>query len=524
METKRNKKNNIFFRTIIVIAIVIILNLIFSNFYWHFDLTENHIYTLSPVTKKILKNLDDIITVKVYFSKDLPTNLALVKTEVRDLLRDFNNYSGGKIKVDFEDPGENTDLAQKVRMLGIPKLQFNTISNDKYSVTAGYLGMALFFEDQKDVLPVVQSVDNLEYDLVRGIKHLQKGQKNKIYFVNGHEEIDADQGLKLLKDNLKKEYNLSNINLTSIDRVPEDAQTLIIAGPQKDFSEDELYVLDQFLMRGGSLLLADEGVKLGDNLSAQVSKEDNLYSLIDSYGIKIQHNLVLDASNSMAPFSSGFITFNVPYPFWPKVIQSGFNSDNVMVNKLESLVLPWSSALDLHNSDDNTQIIPLVMSSSKSWLQDKDYNLDPNAKYDFNTLKLGSHPMAAFISGQIDSYFKDKDKSKIKGFQADSFRDSTAAARIIVVGDSDFMKDSFLRAHPENLLFAQNILDGLSQDSDLISIRSRGVTNRPLKELGISQKNFWKYFNIFAMAVLVIVYGVVRSFLRKKNNFEDKLI
>ena len=506
-----------------IIAILVVLNLIFSNFYWHLDLTENKVYSLSPVTKDILKNLDDLITVKVYFSKDLPVNLSLVKTEVNDLLSNFNGYAGGNIKIEYKDPADNEEILQEVNMLGIPKLQFNTVSKDEYIIKEGYLGLALFFEDNKEVLPVVQSLDNLEYELVRMIKHLQKGVKDKIYFISGHQESDLEINLQSLKKILEEQYEISSFDLVQADNIPIDINTLIIAGPREDFSDKELYLVDQFLMRGGSLLVLDEGVKLGENLEATDTEQSKLFSLIDHYGIKINNNLVLDSSRAMAPFSSGFITFSVPYSLWPKIDQNGFNTENVMVSKLESLVLPWVSSLDLQDSDEDTQIISLVSTSPKSWLQIENYNLDPNAQYNLNTLNLEKHVLAGFVSGQIDSYFKDKEKPVLEN-GGDSFIDSTNEARVIVVGDSDFIEDSFLKSNPGNLIFAQNIIDGLSQDSDLINIRSRGMTNRPLEEMNDSQKVFWKYFNIFAAAIIVIIYGVLRFFLRKKNNFEDNLL
>lgn len=521
-----NKKlfqKNLVFRTIMVIAILIVLNLIFSNFYWHLDLTEDKVYSLSSVSKGILENLNDIITIKVYFSQDLPVNLSLVKTEVDDLLSDFNGYSGGKVKVEFKDPDANEDTLSEVNMLGIPKLQFNTVSEDEYSITEGYLGMAVFFEDQKEVLPVVQSLNNLEYELIRIIKQLEKGSKDQVAFISGHGEIDLESSLNYVQEVLEEQYIVSTVDLNGVFEIAEDIDTLVIAGPTQDFTDKDLYLIDQFIMRGGSLLVLDDGVVLGDNLIAQKNEQPQLFDFLNHYGIKINNDLVLDSSRAVAPFSSGFITFSIPYPLWPKVTQNGFNSDNVMVNKLESLVLAWTSSLSLDNSDDDTHITPLVRSSSQSWIQTEgNYNLDPNAQYSLDALHLEQSVLAGFISGQIDSYFKDKERPVLE-FNDNAFRDSTSEARIIVVGDSNFIEDSFLRSNPENMLFIQNIVDGLSQDSDLINIRSRGVTDRPLVNLKESQKNFWKYFNIFAVAGIVIIYGVLRFIFRKKNHLEDHL-
>jgi ABC-2 type transport system permease protein len=516
---KKLQKNNLVFRTIMIIAIVLVLNLIFSNFYWHLDLTQNKIYSLSPVTKNILKNLDDNITIKVYFSKDLPVYLSLVKTQVNDLLNDFSGYAQGNIKIEFKDPSANKD---EVAMLGIPKLQFNTVSKDEYSITEGYLGLALFFEDQKEVLPVVQNLNNLEYELVRLIKQLAKGTKDKLAFVSGQGEISLNTSLQSLNKILEDQYMVSSLDLSEVQNIPVDINTLIIVGPEKDFTDQSLYLIDQFLMRGGSLLVLNEGVKLGENLVAQVAEQAKLFDFLNHYGIKINQDLVLDSSRAMAPFSSGFISFSVPYYMWPKITETGFNKDNVMVSKLDSLVLAWSSSLNLASSDEDTQIIPLVSSSPKSWIQKENYNLDPNIQYNPASLNLNSSILAGFVSGQIDSYFKDKERPVLEN--NDSFLDSTREARIIVVGDSNFIQDSFLRSYPENIIFTQNIIDGLTQDSDLINIRSRGATNRPLKELDDSQKVFWKYFNIFASSILVVIYGVLRFFLRKKNNFRDNLL
>lgn len=521
MGNRKDTRNNIIFRTIMIIGIVVVLNLILSNFYWHIDLTEDNIYSLSPVTKRILRELDDIITIKVYFSKELPTHLALVKSEVRDLLNDFSNYSGGKIRIDFKDPEGDDEIVNEVAMLRIPKLQFSTVSSDEYTITDGYLGMALFFEDKREVLPVIQNTNNLEYELIRSIKHLQKGEKHKIYFAKGHGETDLDTQLRFVKEKLEEQYQVSSFDITSAINIPDYIDTLVIVGPKHDFNDKELYIIDQLVMQGRGLLVLSEGVKIGEQLQASVLN-NQLNDLLDHYGIKLNNNLVLDQSRAMAPFSSGFITFSVPYPFWPKIVANGFNSDNVMVSKLESLVLPWTSSLTLQDSSEGREIISLVMSGTKSWLQNDNFNLDPNVRYDFDTIAMKEHTLSGFISGDLNSYFTEKQKPELDDMG--SFIRSTNNGRVIVVGNSKFIEDVFLRTYPGNLLFAQNIIDGLTQDSDLINIRSRGVTDRPIKELSDSQKNFWKYFNIFAMAIIVILYGIIRSILRRKSHFEDKLV
>jgi ABC-type uncharacterized transport system involved in gliding motility auxiliary subunit len=229
---------------------------------------------------------------------------------------------------------------------------------------------------------------------------------------------------------------------------------------------------------------------------------------LENYGIKLNHDLVLDVSSAMASFTQGFITFSTNYPFWPKILKQGFDQDNVSVAKLESIVLPWVSSLEVIEeiiSENNVSY--LVRTTPKAWVQADNFSLNPQQMF-VPTRNTGQRNLAVSISGRFNSAYGDG---------------STDTGRLIVVGDSDFMTDGFVQRNPDNLIFFQNLVDSLSLDEDLINIRSKGITDRPIKELSNIAKAGIRYSNIFGLTLVVVAFGLIRYFIRRRSKFVDEL-
>jgi len=162
--------------------------------------------------------------------------------------------------------------------------------------------------------------------------------------------------------------------------------------------------------------------------------------------------------------------------------------------------------IDEKISDEN-KISYLVKSTYESWIQDGKANLDPQQQF-VPTGDQGEKNLAVSVFGKFRSAYGDQE---------------TDSGRLIVVGDSDFMTDGFLRQSADNLTFFQNIVDSLSLDEDLINIRSKGVTSRPIKKMDSTMIALIRYFNIFGMTILVVIFGMLRYFLRRRGKFADDL-
>ena len=499
-----NKINSITL-IIIVIGILIMVNFFSSNIFYRFDLTQNKDYSISKVSKKVVANLKDIVNIKVYFSASLPPQYINLRQEVADILDEYANYSGSKVKVEFIDPGGDETVKRDLYLAGIPELQFNVLEKDKYQVVNGYLGLVIKYGEKTQALPVIENTRDFEYQVTSAIKKITNDQIANIGFWQGNGATAATAN-SAAYNKLGEIYNVSVVDFTVEKTIPDNLDALIIIGPKENFKDEELKPIDGFLMRGGSLVILADGVTVGQGLSAS-QNNTGLNKILASYGVKLNNNLVLDINNGLASFSQGFVSFSTNYPYWPKVVKSGFDQNNVAVARLESLVLPWASSIDLDsNKTKDLKISFLAESSDRAMAVADNFQLSPQAE-----IKNGIRQkfnLAVAATGKFNSVFN---------------QPSAGSGHLVLVGDSDFISDNFLRNYPDNLVFFQNVVDSLALGDDLIAIRSKGITERPLKEITESVKAGIRYANIFGLTVIVILFGLARYFLRRRTRIEDEI-
>ncbi|MDO8592183.1 MAG: GldG family protein [bacterium] len=490
----------------IVIGIIATLNFFSYNISYRFDLTQNQDYTLSAASKKTAANLKDVVSIKAYFSSGLPAQYLNLRQEVGDLLDEYVNYSGGKIKVEFVDPKDDQATAQELRAAGIPQLQFNTLEKDKYQVVNGYLGLVIKYGEKSQAIPVIQGTSDFEYLLTSAIKKVTNDEAANIGFWQGNGAADAVKDTGAAYKKLGEIYNVSSVNYAAEKSIPEYLDTLIIVGPKEKFGASELKALDGFLARGGSLVILADGVAVGQGLEAK--KNDlGFNTIFEAYGVKFNNNLVLDVNNGLASFSQGFVTFTTSYPYWPKVVKSGFDQNNLAVARLESLVLPWASSFDVdQNKTKGLAVSFLARTTDRALAVADNFQLSPQASGSAAGVR-GRFNLAVAISGKFSSALNSPDAKD---------------GHLVLVGDGDFLSDSFLMNYPDNLVFFQNVVDSLSLGDDLIAIRSKGVTERPLMEIGDSVKNAVRYGNIFGLTAIVVLFGLARYYMRRGGGREDE--
>jgi ABC-2 type transport system permease protein len=513
---------------LIIIAVLVLINLISANHFARLDLTAEKQYTVSPVTKETLKKLDDLLTIKVYFSQQLPPNLAQTAQYVKDILGEYKAFSS-KVNIELIDPAKDETTASELQSLGIPELQMQIMEKDEFKVQKGYFGLALFYADKKEVIPVVQDVQNLEYELTSAVKRLTSTELKKVGFLSGHDEhgiYENPYGAQSqatandytsIKKSLDKNYTVTPIDVSSGQKI-ENIDTLIIAGPKKALSERELYEIDQFIMRGGKVIFLLDEVTVGEGLQA-TANQTGLETLLANYGIKANTDLVIDVSNETVGFTSGYMQFMLPYPFWPKLIKDNLDKDNAIMNKLQTLTLPWVSSLSTSDKAGIAFTILATTTNSAATVS-APFNLDPQQQ--FSPTDRRKIPMIVLAKAKFASAYAGKDapafESKDKTADTDKKIDQAdQESQIVVVADSDFINDNSLQRFPDNAVFFLNAVDYVTMGSDLISIRAKTLTDRPIKSLDDEGKMITKGINIILIPLIVIIIGVVRFYRRKKN-------
>ncbi len=519
VNSKKIKKSDLGVTLLLIIGILGVVSFFSYQFFYRWDLTENKIFSISDVSKNAARNLDDIVNIKAYFSSNIPNQVLYLRQEVKDLLEEYQNYSNGKIHVEFIDPQSDEETQRELAAIGIPQLTFEVYEQDKRQLVNGYMGIAVSYGGKTEVIPAIKrNTSDLEYQITTAIKKVTVGEIATIGYLSSQNTLDLNNQLQIARQQLEEIYDVREIRFNSENpEVPQDIDTLLIVGPKDKFTEEDLKAINDFLKRGGALLLALDGVKIGDGLLA-TKNETDINTLLTKYGLRINQDLVADLRSGTASFSQGFISFSTNYPFWPAVRNDqyygdGFNRENNAVANLEQVIFPWVSSVDiLPDKLKAESAVVLAHSTDKAWHLTDNFNVAPQQAM---TPKKDQQQFdfVVFYNGEL------KDAYPQEGNEAESFN-----SRIILVGDSDFVKNDFVRNNPDNLTLFQNLVDLLSFDSDLINIRSKAATTRPIKDgLTDKEKAIIRYLNVFGLTVIVVFYGIIRYFLRRRSRFVDDL-
>lgn len=519
-------RTRLFIQAAIVIAVLVFINLVSLKIFARADLTSNKAYSVSESTRKILKGLDDVVNIKVYFSKKLPPYMTALTRQVRDMLDEYRAYAGGSIVVDVQDPADDPETEQRVRTLGIPQVQLNVITRDKTEVMPGYLGIAILYGDKKEVLPVVQNTTNLEYDLTSAILKVTRTDEKTVGFIAGGGPASSEAYGAVMKS-LEQEYQVTPVVVSDGKPVPPEVATLVVAGPEGARAWDR-YAIDQFVMRGGQVLFLVNRIGIREGTLEGARVDTGLDSLLAHYGAEVKPDLVVDRSCGTASFSAGFFSFTVPYHLWPLVGPGGFDQASPITNQLERAVLPWTSSIDLRPGDAAVEAAVLAKSSSESWSESR-LDLDPQRAFRPPSEDAKSpRNLAVLLKGRFTSYFKDRPVPAATAPRSTVATPETPAGepapvakmdvspetQMIVVGNSRFIEDGFLGQYPENRTFFLNSVDWLTYGGDLIGIRSRAVSARPLREIGEKSKATVRLASTLGVPLLVIAYGLVRRHAR----------
>ena len=521
---------------LVVFGIIVLINFLSSRRFVRADLTAEKRYTISQSTKKVLKRLDDIVTIDAYFSRQ-PARVAQIRQSVRDMLEEYRAFSKN-LQINFIDPAaEDEAQKQKLRFMGIPEVQVNVIEKDKAEVANVYMGIAILYADKKEVLPVVQTTANLEYDLTSAILKVTSKEVKTIGFLTGHDEIDVfDQAFGPLRQELSKQYDVRKVPIDAGKAIDADVATLVIAGPKKELTEREKYEIDQFIMRGGRVcFLIDPVLIQYEGLNVNPLKT-GLNNLLEHYGVKLNDNLVLDVSMGQLVYSQGFMTVTTGYAYFVKVLKEyryrtgetsdGLSQDSIITNQLESLTLHWASSLELlPQGDPSVETIVLAKTSRGGWTAQSPYNISPtDRQFQPPASVQQAHTVAVSLSGVFKSFYAGKTIPPVESSESDeavtakpaeeerTTKTDSEATQIVVVGNSQFLQQS----QRDGQLFFLNTVDWLTLGEELINIRSHGATNRPLKEISESEKFFLKFISIAGVPILVVAFGLVRFFLRRR--------
>jgi gliding-associated putative ABC transporter substrate-binding component GldG len=518
----KNLKSQTLMRIGIIAGILILLNIVSVRLFGRLDLTKNNLFTLSDASKNLVKSLDDRLTVKAYFTEELPAPYNNVRRSVLDQLNEYKAYAKGNLQFEFIDPsGEKGE--QEAQQQGIQPVQVQVINDDKMELKRGYMGMVLLYEDKKEVIPVIQNTSTLEYDLSITMKRLTQKSQRKIAFLSGQGEATLQQELRRVQEILSKQYDVQTADASSGQQISNDFAVLIVASPKQEFKEVTKYQIDQYIMRGGKVAFLLN--KVDGDLQQRFGRtiELKLEDLLENYGLRINPDLIRDgkcAPISIVQQQGGFqFQSQVQFPYIP--IIGDFSRDNMITKNLQSVVLGFVSSIDttaLASKGVRGEI--LARSSKQSGRQNQVFMFDPMQQWTKEMFTESEIPVAAVLNGKFNSFYATKPIPSDTGASATPIMGPTINqspdTRIILVGDGDFMKDQFARGS-DNMTFFANIVDYLVDDAGLISIRSKDVSMPPLEQVSDGSKKMYKWGTMLLPPIAVMLFGLFRWKMRQSR-------
>ena len=504
MKTLMKKNEMLLYSAVGLAALFLIL--VAANYLVSFqpvkiDLTEGKVQTLSEGTKKLLRALDAPVKIKLYISRGeqaMPVPLRSFAQRVEDLAREFKSVAGGNLVIELYNPRPDSEDEDAAQLDGVEPQQL--FSGEQF-----YLGLTVSQLERKQAIPAVSAQRErlLEYDLARAIARVATTERPVLGLMSALPVLGerfnpmTRQSSEpwVLAGELKRDFNVKQVPLLA-EAIDPEIKVLLVIHP-RDLPEATEYALDQFVMRGGKLIVFADPYAYFDQQPSPMpgigggGTSSSLPTLFKAWGIEMNPGKVLAdvvyASGAGQRYTPTVLTLN----------RTAFNRDDVVTSQIETLLYAFGGAFDVKPVD-GLKVTELVKSSPNSMLVDnvvstlsgetamKGFQPDNKAR-----------PLAVRLTGKFKTAFadgkpvSDNKKSTAKKDET-SLKESSGENSVILVADVDMLNDGAAVDIQEvfgrrivvpsngNLAFAQSMVEQFASGDALTSLRSRAASFRPL--------------------------------------------
>ncbi|HWI58639.1 MAG TPA: Gldg family protein [Bacillota bacterium] len=522
---KKKSFETVLYSTIGVVAMGLILlafNVITSAVKGRVDLTKEKAYTLSEGTKAILKKLDTPVKVRFYCTQSetaTPDSVYLnsYAKRVEDLLAEYKQAARGKLIVERYNPQPDSDAEDSARLDG---LESQMLSNGERF----YLGLAVSMLDEKQAIPFLapNRERELEYDLSRAISRVITPEKPTVgvmsplpIFGMPSNPMMARMGQQgqepwAIIGELKNDFNVKRVNM-DVDKIDDDIKVLLVVHP-REISDKAQYAIDQFIMRGGKLIAFLDALPLMDSreqnqmLGSIPNSGSNLDKLLKSWGLAFDTSkVVADMTFKMQVGGRNGQPTDAPAVL--SITPPGINTNDIVTSQIDNIWLPFAGAITGTPVQGLKETVLLKSTKASQLVDGFMANLSgENVVKEFKSSGT-EYALAVRLTGKFKTAFpngkpedkkeddkKDADKKEPKAASStpeNCLKETKGENTVVLVGDADMLFDRFALRQVQspfgtmamamngNLNFAQNAVEQLSGDNNLIGVRSRAVQNRP---------------------------------------------
>ena len=559
------------------LLMLLLLNYIAAFLFFRLDLTAEKRYSLSNPTISLVEELDDIVFFKVYLEGEFPAGFKRLRRETLEMLNEFRAYSkNGNIAFEFINPSESPDeetrnnIYRQLYKQGLRPTDLEIKDDDGLSKKIIWPGAVVTYKDREVPLDLLQSklgagpeevlnssIENLEYAISSAILKLTKPEKPRIAFIEGHGELDTYETADIAAS-LSEFYTLERLRLdqkihTLTSRqevngrivVDKKYAAIVIAKPDSAFSEKDKFIIDQYIMHGGSVLWlldpiqADMDSLTKSDLTLGVAQKLNLDDQLFTYGVRLNNDLVLDIQAAMIPLPVGMLGNQPRYELFPWYYFPLLNPSpaHPITKNLNVVKGEFTSTIDLVGEDSLEKMVLLTTSPytklaySPVRISLGITRMEPQADQ-YNKSNLAT---AVLLEGKFKSVFRGRLTERFTTGKEVQFRESSVKAKMVVISDGDIIKnhvrndgqvlplgvDRYTRQEYGNKDFIINVINYLCGEEELMASRSRNIKIRLLdKTIVEAERTSYQVFNLLAPVLLVLAFAVGFNYYRRKKYFK----
>ncbi len=521
--------------------------------------------TIKKMTGKMdtLNRLERPIKITLYASSNLPIQgVQNLDKKVADIVKKANEENYNKLEFHYIDSVKDNNAIRAAESYGVVKLNWAGMPGPggKYIPAGeGLIGIVAEHDAKFEVIQLLSrsifgeymigNLDGLKDSINKAVDSVINNNPS-VGYSTGHEEIDlsdSTNGAGNFKNMLSDMYDLKPIDLSK-ENIPEEINTLVINGPRKEYLEHELFKIDQFIMKGKSVIflinsfydINDPSLnRFGGGRPLILPVNTGLDKLFSQYGVTVNKDIVLDQKCYRAT-QQGFGSQDIY--FIPMIQNDGLNKDSIITGNLKTMLWPKGSSVSINQEAVKAAGIKdslLVASTENSWLMQGRIDFSPfGISPPADRSRMSRRNLAVLLEGQFASYYKGKEvPAEIKTDKKIAAKESgitstrviekaVKPAKIIVAGSSDIALSNIVEKDGKSLnaVFLHNAIDYLSGNYLTPEMRSKGIDYNPLKERSDSVKLIIKIFNIAGLPICVIIAGILiwRMRERKKKKIMEE--
>ena len=508
MSIQQKRERTLLFLVLAIFAAAVVN---FNLFSLRFDLTSAGAYSVSAASKAVMAQAKDEVTVTYFLSRKLTTYYPFTQG-IADFLEEYAAASSGRVKVRIVDPQESGQLGDMQR-LGLQPIPIEVVEQNQQTQATVYSGIVLQYQDRQEILSTVNQIETLEYDLTTKLSKLITQKQKTVAFLSADPTKSLQNDYATLGQGLAK---FATFRQVQPGEPIGDATVLIVAG-SKGFTPVMLKSVDDYLMKGGKVLFAVDGVFVDlTSPQGQVTPagDNALLQALETWGVHVDQGMLNDAYNNIVQFQTQQGGVLRRYPQWPQILPKDTSPTNPVTSRFPGLSLTWASPLTAV-AKPGVKSESLAWTSEKSWVVKDNMSMDPDMgarSAMMPGVQMGRHDVVLALTGSFPSALPAAPGAAPV---------VSPATRIVVVGSGGFFDDFVLRILGEgNTEFVSDAVDWLAQDEGMLSIKTRAYRDKSLtllQDANVRTAAAWSLtiVNLVLVPLAVLVWAVVRLLRRR---------